>query len=50
MNIEFFNQKTSNEIDILIAQRIRSIRKSQKLSQEKQNVLELQNQRVIKET
>jgi len=35
MNIEFFNQKTPNEIDTLIAQRIRSIRKRQKLSQEK---------------
>lgn len=35
MNIEFFNQKPPHEIDTLIAQRIRSIRKRQKLSQEK---------------
>lgn len=35
MNAEFFNQKTPKEIDNLIAQNIRSIRKRQKLSQEK---------------
>ncbi|HEY5556724.1 helix-turn-helix transcriptional regulator [Acetobacterium sp.] len=35
MNTEFFNQKTPKEIDNLIAQNIRSIRKRQKLSQEK---------------
>ena len=35
MDTEFFNQKTPKEIDNLIAQNIRSIRKRQKLSQEK---------------
>lgn len=35
MNIEFLNQKTPLEIGILIARRIRSIRKRQKLSQER---------------
>ncbi|MDD3306944.1 MAG: helix-turn-helix transcriptional regulator [Acetobacterium sp.] len=35
MNINFLNQKTPHEIDTMIAQRIRSIRKRQKLSQEK---------------
>ena len=35
MNIEFLTQKTPLEIGILIAQRIRSIRKRQKLSQER---------------
>lgn len=35
MNINFLNQKTPHEIDTIIAQRIRSIRKRQKLSQEK---------------
>ncbi|MEA4806221.1 helix-turn-helix transcriptional regulator [Acetobacterium wieringae] len=35
MNIEFLTQKTPLEIGILIARRIRSIRKRQKLSQER---------------
>jgi transcriptional regulator with XRE-family HTH domain len=35
MNINFLTQKTPHEIDAIIAQRIRSIRKRQKLSQEK---------------
>lgn len=35
MNINFLTQKTPLEIGILIARRIRSIRKRQKLSQEK---------------
>ena len=35
MNIEFLTQKTHLEIGILIARRIRSIRKRQKLSQER---------------
>lgn len=35
MNINFLNQKTPHEIDTMIAQRIRDIRKRQKLSQER---------------
>lgn len=35
MNINFLTQKTPREIDAIIAQRIRNIRKRQKLSQEK---------------
>ena len=35
MNINFLTQKTPHEIDAIIAQRIRSIRKRRKLSQEK---------------
>lgn len=35
MNINFLNQKTPHEIDAMIAQRIRDIRKRQKLSQQK---------------
>ncbi|MBC3802927.1 helix-turn-helix domain-containing protein [Acetobacterium fimetarium] len=35
MNSNFLSQKTPHEIDNIIAQRIRSIRKRQKLSQEK---------------
>lgn len=35
MNIEFLTQKTPLEIGILIARRIRNIRKRQKLSQER---------------
>jgi transcriptional regulator with XRE-family HTH domain len=33
MNINFLNQKTPREIEAIIAERIRSIRKRQKLSQ-----------------
>ena len=35
MDINFLTQKTPREIDAIIAQRIRNIRKRQKLSQEK---------------
>lgn len=35
MNINFLTQKTPREIDSIIAQRVRNIRKRQKLSQEK---------------